>query len=410
LPDIVYIAPNTVIPQLPTFLKAKMADLTPYLSGDAIKEYPNLANVPSIAWRQVVFNNAIYGIPCANSLFLWVHWVQQDLLDAEGLPRPKTAEEYKQLALRFTRPDQNLYGLGAENNVGMGMTNGWITGIFGAPNMWSLDEKTGKLTSTLETEQYKAAVSYARDLWSAGAYHPNALQYNLVSARNDFAARRFMFRMDAFGVASDLFWATASHRDPPGNPRVMAPFPAAAGGTPTYWTTSGILGYSVIKQAPPERIKEILRVLNWLASPLGTQEYLLKTYGQKGVHWNPDDNGNPILTDKGKAESTVPFHYLTRGPAAWFWPQTPQNTPGMHDTLKAIAPYLTLNPTDGYYSETNASKLPGLTRDLVDKLNDIVLSRQPISAFDQAVKDWRDGGGDQIRREFEQAIAGRAAG
>jgi putative aldouronate transport system substrate-binding protein len=405
LPDIVYIAPNTVIPQLPAFLKAKMADLTPYLSGDAIKDYPNLANISTIAWRQMVFNNSIYGIPCANSLFLWCHWVQQDLLDAEGLARPTTADEYKQLATHFTRPDQNLYGLGAESNVGMGMLNGWITGIFGAPNAWSLDAATGKLTATLETEQYRAAVTYARDLWAAGAYHPNALQYNLVSARQDFAARHFMFRFDAVGVASDLFWATAARQNPPGNPRVMSAFPAQAGSKPTYWTTPGILGYSVIKQAPPERIKEILRVLNWLASPLGTQEYLLKTYGLKGTHWNPDDNGNPILTDRGKAESTVPFHYLTRGPAAWYWPQTPQNTPIMHDVLTSIYPFLSMNPTDPYYSETNASKLPALTRDLNDKLNDIVLARQPLSAFDQAVKDWRDAGGDQIRREYEQQIA-----
>ena len=36
-----------------------------------------------------------------------------------------------------------------------------------------------------------AAVGYARDLWSAGIMHPNAMQYNLVSARTDFAARRF---------------------------------------------------------------------------------------------------------------------------------------------------------------------------------------------------------------------------
>jgi putative aldouronate transport system substrate-binding protein len=405
LPDIVYISPTVVIPQLPTFLKSKMADLTPYLSGDAIKDYPNLANIPTIAWRQMVFDNTLYGIPCHNSLYLWAHWVQQDLLDAEGLARPKNADDYKQLAVRFTRPDQSLFGLGVENNVGMGMTNGWIPGIFGAPNGWALDQKTGKLTNSLETDQYRAAVSYARDLWAVHAYDPDALNYNLVSARNQFAARRFLFRMDAWMVASDLFWSAAAKRVPPGNPQVMGLFPAKDGGTPTYWTTNALLGYSVIKKASPERIKEVLGVLNWLASPLGTQEYLLKTYGVKGTHWNPDDSGNPVLTDRGKADATVPFHYLTRGPAAFYWPQTPKNTPIMHDTQNAIYPYLSIDPTIGYYSPTNASKLPGLTRDLSDRLNDIVVGRQPFEAFDQAIKAWRDSGGDQIRTEFEQAIA-----
>jgi len=405
LPDIMYIGPTVVIPQLPAFLKSKMADLTPYLSGDAIKEYPNLANIPTIAWKQMVFDNTIYGVPCSNSLYLWAHWVQQDLLDAEGLSQPRNADEYKQLALHYTRPDQGLYGLGVENNQGMGMNNGWITGIFGTPNMWALDKTTGKLTGYVETDQFRAAVSYARDLWAAGAFDPDSLQYNLVSARNQFAARRFMFRMDAWMVASDLFWSNAARRDPPGNPRVMGAFPAADGGKPTYWSTNGLLGYSVIKQAPPDRIKEILRVMNWLAAPLGSQEYLLKAYGIKDQQWTPDANGNPILTDRGKAESTVPFHYITRGPAAFYWPQTPQNTPTMHDAQNAIYPYISLDPTIGYYSPTNAAKLPGLTRDLSDKLNDIVVGRQPLDALDQMIKDWRAAGGDQIRTEFQQAMS-----
>jgi putative aldouronate transport system substrate-binding protein len=404
LPDIMYISPTVVIPQLPTFFKSKMADLTPYLSGDAIKDYPNLANIPTIAWRQMVFDNTLYGIPCSNSLYLWAHWVQHDLLDAEGLADPGTADEYKQLATHFTRPDQGLFGLGVENNEGMGTLNGWLTGMFGAPNGWAVDHQTGKLTYTIETDQFRAAVSYGRDLWSAGAYDPDALQYNLVSARNYFAARRFMFRMDAWLVASDLFWANAAQRDPPGNPRVMKAFPATAGGTPTYWTTTGILGYSVIKQAPPERIKEILRVLNWLAAPLGSQEYLLKTYGLKDQHWTPDANNNPILTDRGKADATVPFHYLTRGPAAFYWPQTPQNTPVMHDAQNAIYPYLSIDPTIGYYSPTYAAKATGLTSDLNSKLNDIIVGRQPLNALDQAISDWRGAGGDQIRTEFEQAM------
>jgi putative aldouronate transport system substrate-binding protein len=211
--------------------------------------------------------------------------------------------------------------------------------------------------------------------------------------------------MDAWMVASDLFWAAAARRVPPGNPRVLPAFPAATGGTPTYWTTNGLLGYSVIKQASPERIKEILRVLNWLAAPLGSQEYLLKTYGLKDTHWTPDANGNPILTDRGKADATVPFHYLTRGPAAFYWPQTPQNTPTMHDAQNAIYPYLSIDPTIGYYSPTYASKQTGLTRDLSDRLNDIVVGRQPLGALDQAIQAWRDGGGEQIRAEFQQAMA-----
>jgi putative aldouronate transport system substrate-binding protein len=38
LPDILYIAPGTVVPGLPDFLRAKCQDLTPFLAGDAVKD------------------------------------------------------------------------------------------------------------------------------------------------------------------------------------------------------------------------------------------------------------------------------------------------------------------------------------------------------------------------------------
>ena len=409
LPDILYMATNAVVPQLPTFLHSKMADLTAYLSGDAVKDYPNLANIPSIAWSAVVFDNAIYGVPVPTSMFVWAHWVQQNLLDDEGLAAPTTADDYKRLAMHFTRPEQNLYGLGCENNNGMGMTNGWLTGMFGAPNEWALDERTGKLTHTAETDAYKAAVAYARDLWAAGVYHPNALQYNLVSARNDFAARKFMFRFDGFLVASTGFWDAAARLTPPGNPRVMPPFGANSSVKPTYWTSSGNTGYVVFKQAPPERIKELLRIVNWFAAPQGTEEYLLETYGLKDIHWTPDEFGNPVLNDRGKADATIPFHFIGRGPRSVYFPRTPEKTPIMHATQNAIAPFMSINPTDAYYSVTNAARSASLSRTLVEKINEIVVGREPLSAFDGAVKDWRDGGGDQIRGEFEQAIAAARA-
>jgi putative aldouronate transport system substrate-binding protein len=405
LPDILYIATNSVIPQLPTFLKSKAADLTPYLSGDAVKDYPNLANFPSIAWKQVIYNNAIYGVPVPYPLYLWVHWVHQNLLDDDGLARPKNADEYKKLGQHFTKPEQNLAGMGVENNVGMGVTNGWLTGIFGAPNIWDLDEKTGKLTATVETEQFRAAVAYARDLWMAGIFHSNAMQYNLVSARNDFAARRFAFRFDGFQSASVTFWDNSVNLDPPAKPRIMTPFSAIDGGKPTYWANSGALGYSIIKQAPPERIKEMLRILDWLAAPMGSQEYLLMNYGLKDVHWTPDEKGNPILNARGKTDALVPFRYITQGPVALYYTRDPQYASVMQDAEKAMFPFVAINPTDGYYSPTKDTRYPALQRDLSDKLNDIVVGRQPFSNLDQVIREWLDGGGSQMRTEFEREIA-----
>ena len=48
---------------VPQFLQASCADLTPYLAGDAVKDYPNLAAYPTNSWKPMVFNGAIYAVP-----------------------------------------------------------------------------------------------------------------------------------------------------------------------------------------------------------------------------------------------------------------------------------------------------------------------------------------------------------
>ena len=39
-----------------------------------------------------------------------------------------------------------------------------------------------------------------------------------------------------------------------------------------------------------------------------------------------------------------------------------------------------------------------------DRLNEILFGKQPVSALDDLVKDWRANGGDTIRGEYEQAF------
>ncbi|MDE3078345.1 MAG: hypothetical protein KGJ86_23215, partial [Chloroflexota bacterium] len=234
LPDILYIAPGTVVPAFPDFLKAKCADLTPYLSGDAAKEYPNLANFPTLAWRNVVFNNAISAVPAPYPLYLWVHWVHQELLDQAGIAQPKNADEYKKALVAMTKPNAGQWGIGVENTQGFELINGHFSAIFGAPNQWAKDGN-GKLTHAAETDQYRQALSYARDLYAAGVFHPSSLTYDTSTKRNDFVARKFAFNFDGFQQASLRYWGTAAGLKPPGKYRLIPPFSHDGKTKPVYW-------------------------------------------------------------------------------------------------------------------------------------------------------------------------------
>ena len=63
------------------------------------------------------------------------------------------------------------------------------------------------------------------------------------------------------------------------------------------------------------------------------------------------------------------------------------------------------DPSIGLYSNTNANKGNLLNQAMLDGLAEIVKGPQPLTAFDQLVKDRRANGGDQIRAELEQARA-----
>ena len=165
-----------------------------------------------LAWQSVVFGKAIYGVPASYPLFLWVHWVHGELMDKDGLQPPKNLGDYTALLKHFTNPQQDFYGLATENNVGYGITNGFITAMYGLPNNWGLNN--GKLTYYLEDPRTIEATSKARELYAAGVYSPNSTQYNTGSKRTDFAGRKFSFNFDGFQGASLTFFSTAAGLNP----------------------------------------------------------------------------------------------------------------------------------------------------------------------------------------------------
>src|SRR5207247_4105686 len=70
MPDLLFFYYNlqtaiTAVAGVPQFLDASGADLTPFLAGDAIQDYPNLANIPTRAWKNSgsVYNGKIIMVP-----------------------------------------------------------------------------------------------------------------------------------------------------------------------------------------------------------------------------------------------------------------------------------------------------------------------------------------------------------
>ena len=92
LPDIVLVRDAT--PNISQILQTQAADLTPYLGGDAVKDYPNLAAIPTFSWKNNggVQNGQLYMMPIHRYAPGYMLYRNSEIYDAEIGPttRPRT--------------------------------------------------------------------------------------------------------------------------------------------------------------------------------------------------------------------------------------------------------------------------------------------------------------------------------
>jgi putative aldouronate transport system substrate-binding protein len=407
LPDTIYNSPQKYIPSLPSFLQAQCADLTPFLGGDAVKDYPNLANFPTPCWAETVINGAIYAVPVPRAPFLNAFLVRQDLADQAQLQAPKSADEFKKFLVALTNAQQNHFGLAAAGTSGFGFGLGSqspLLMIFGVPNNWGLDQ-SGKLVKDFETDEYKAAVSYARELWSAGVWHPDSRTLSGTTLSTALRGGQAAVASHSFG-ALIAQWPLLAGENPAARLRVIHPFSADGKAKPIYHTGPSNFGMSFIKKGSTDRVKLLLRVLNYIASPFSSQEWALLNYGVEGVHYSRDAQGVPVLNEKGKAEVLSTWKYITNNPQVLYDTNRSQDyATNIQEDEKAMADVAISDPTLGFYSASYSAQQALLDQALSDGVSDIVIGRSELTALDGLLKDWRNNGGDKGRAEYQDALA-----
>jgi putative aldouronate transport system substrate-binding protein len=409
LPDLMQFQANLTIGNIPQFLKTNYADLTPYLSGDAIKAYPNLAAFPTSAWAQMVYDGAIYGVPILRPCLNFVNFVNQNMLDSIGAAQPRNGDEYTHILKQLTRPDLNIYGTaGLVPSYGLQFAGKGDTpqlSLFGAPNNWSVDAN-GKFIKDIESEQLKTGVGYIRDLFAAGVYYPDNASLNTTTLRSNLVAGKYAMAPTGWAAYGPFVWDVGIKANPPTKFRTLRPF-SIDGGTPVWNQFCGVNGLTSVKKGSPERIKELLSILNFLAAPFGTQEFQLLNYGVKDVDFTFDDHGAPVITDRGKAELAISaaWQYLAAPMPVLFDANDPEFVKAAYADEQAFVGVLQADPTVGLYSSTDNTKGGQLTQAFSDGIGEIVAGRAPVSSLDQLISAWRSGGGDQMRTEYERAFA-----
>lgn len=401
LPDVINMFSGFTLPREAQFVQVRAEDLTSYLSGDAVRNYPNLAGIPTQAWQDMGrVGGRIYGIPLERPVPGSTLWLNQGMFSGTGMHDGWTSDDFVAVAKKATHG--RTYALGSAK--GSDFNYNVHSAAHNVPQGWAVDSK-GVFHTGYTDERFKAAVAYQAQLRRNGYYHPESTSLSTSEAYTLLLNGTIGSLQNGFGNYTALY---------PDSKGLLTPAPAlpySVGGTP-----GGIVaarrsfGYTILKKAPKERIEMLLRILDYLAAPFGTKEYELTHFGLEGVHFTRGKDGSPQPTKLGQVENitNLPFRYLAEGPQVLFVPGLPDATRALHAWQQKVVPVAIRDASFGLQSSTFNSQGATLKADMDDAITSVVAGREPLSALDGAVSKWRSGGGDRMAEEYAKEHAANA--
>jgi putative aldouronate transport system substrate-binding protein len=408
LPELTHVHYSYSSDQIRVVQQGAYTDLTPYVTGDALKEFPNLAAFPPNAWRVGTVNKKVYGVPCVRVSLVNLLSYRKDWADKLGIGHPKSAEEFFRLMVGMTKDDPDGNGSADTFGIGEFRTLKLFKEMYRTPNGWRLNPD-GTLTNEIETDEFRQAVAFVRRLVEAGVYFPDVAA-NSSQIRDGFRAGRIGAYIDGatspYGRNGTI--AALQKLNPAFAVGQIIP-PGHDGGTGVTHQpapgngSSGFIAIPAQVGRDKERVKELLRILDYYAAPFGSEEWVAVRYGIEGVHHTVRPDGTRIgsdLLEKEQGDLTR----LGNPPEVLYYPETPEHAVTAQNVIKDILALVVVDPTEGLISPTATAKRAELGQLQTDRLTAIYLGREPLGAFDTYVREWRSRGGDQIRRELEQAL------
>jgi putative aldouronate transport system substrate-binding protein len=411
LPEIMFLLPSTTRPIIYEAIdQGAFYDFTDLVESGGLSDYPNLAAYPAYQWDATRINGRIWGVPKPVLRNNDPTFYRKDWGDALGFETLSDGTVVHDLLIGMSKNDPD--GNGTEDTWGLCPYGGtWfnfiINQMFKVPWGWRLNDD-GTLTNALETDEYRQSLEYIVELFNGGAYHPDAASLNVSQASdlllggqagmatNGFAA--------VFGPSGFRHEIKEIVPEAVLEPVVM---PGVDGGQGVTYQTPGIFGFNAISASAAQdesKLHELLSVMNYLVAPFGSEEATFLLYGIPGVHSEELDTGGYTLTDQGTADrSALVYPFLSEN--YFYYSGMPEEAEIAQKFNEEMAAVAVANPTAGLYSPTQGEVGAEIGQFVTDTYTAIVTGREPIETLDEMISGWRSRGGDQIRSEYEEAIA-----
>lgn len=170
----------------------------------------------------------------------------------------------------------------------------------------------------------------------------------------------------------------------------------------------GIFGFTALPatlEGDDERIVELLRIMNWLSAPFGSEECLFKSRGVEGTHFEYNENGFPVANELYETENGGLTAYLGGNPLVNVNAEESELGPVLTEEAKAIYALGIDNPASNLFSPAAIENGPVLSQLIADAITNVVTGREDISAIDTLVMQWQERGGNDVRADYEAAFA-----
>lgn len=407
-PDLLFVL-DLLYPQASEFkIQGAFTNVTGYLDGDARQAFPNLGAMPSYAFENSKLNGVLYGVPSPTSLQPNALWYRGDWLTNAGLSAPTSAAEFLNMINVFTTgdPDGNgnndTYGTSFERLDAVSQR--FIHSMFrvGAEgNGWIVNDD-GSFTHSIETEEFRAALEFAREVWASGSCHPDSLTQTSNEVREQLMAGSAGSGPNAF-ILLNLIRSEAAKVDPDAQILGLAP-PGHDGGEGVAYNIGGWFGQFAIPTsvgADDARMEELLGITNYFGAPFGSEEYNFLVYGIESVHHTLNDDGSRTLTEAGERDVFNP----SLGALNVLYSPNRDEIEYVQSLMAAQTRVGLFSPTVNLYAPAAAEFAGELSQLYTDRKIDISTGRAGMEDLDAFISEYMSRGGDQIRAEFEEAYA-----
>ncbi|MFD8234238.1 extracellular solute-binding protein [Streptomyces sp. NPDC059696] len=399
VPDVVVVPGWNMGGKIPSAIISKFADLGPYLTGDRVKEYPNLAAIPTDAWRRSIFGGKLRGLPMPQpSAPSMVPLYRQDIFEKEGYEVPTSCDAFMDLAKEITNARAKRWAC-----LDMKWTAFQAFGVLSGsekPLGWNLVD--GKLVNRIETEEFLEALEWSRKLFAAGVVHPDSkMGKNAPDPGPKFAAGEFLIYPNNI---SQWWGRTAEQATQNPDFKIWGmDVWGHDGGDPTLWAEqpAGIFAF-VNKKASESVVRDVLAVANVTAAPYGTKEYMMTNYGVDGTHYTVKD-GVPVKTDQGNIEVMNAYVMVASPAATLAHPDFPEVAKGQVEWEQRMGAFAEKSSFWGMQI-TEPARYTNLSNDMEQLEDDVVRGRRKVSDVQQFVSEWKRKGGDKLRDWYQRIL------